>query len=287
MMSVTRLDAPFGVEVTGLDIAAGLDDAEMRALAGLLHDNRLLVIRDQELSKAQYLAFGRRWGAPIPHALDHLRMPGYPELMEVGNTTEKDRKEEIRNGAVFWHTDQSYEAEPSTATMLYCRMAPETGGETQVADLAAAYDTLDDAMKARLDGLVATHLYGAASGRGDENIAAPITTAVQRDKLPSVRHRIARPHPVTGRVTLYAVAGTPYGVEGLADDEARDLLDELKAHALQARFIYRHKYRVGDIAIWDTSQTLHSGVPIEVATGPSDSRLLWRISVRGVPTVCA
>jgi len=283
MLTVSRLDAPFGAEVTGLDVGAGPSDPEMRQLAEALYAHRLLVLRGQQLTLERYLAFGERWGRPHPHALDHLRLPDFPAILPVGNTEAIHRDESVRNGAAFWHTDQSYEAEPASATMLYAVRVPQTGGETLLCDLAGAYDALPDATRRRLDGLVALHLYGAASGRGGERVAAPIRTAVQKERLPPVRHLLARPHPVTGRTVLYGVAGTPCGIEGMAEDEALALLDELKAHALQPRFVYEHRYRVGDIAIWDTNQTLHSGVPIDIATSERDSRLLYRISVKGRP----
>ena len=83
-------------------------------------------------------------GTPIPHVLDHMRMPGYPELLAVGNTEEKDSSSDIRNGAALWHTDQSYERQPASATMLYSILVPSIGGQTKLADMSAAYDALDD-----------------------------------------------------------------------------------------------------------------------------------------------
>ncbi len=285
-MKITPLEAPFGAEVTGIDLGPGIDDATLGGLVAALHEHRLLVIRGQDLGKDAYLRFGRRWGEPIPHVLDHLRMPGYPEMMAVGNTEEKDRTDDIRLGAMFWHTDQSYEAEPATATMLHAKVVPEQGGETLFADSFGAYEALDSATKRRLEGLEALHLYGAASGQDGENIAVPLINEAQRDKVPAVKHLIARPHPVTGRTSLYAMAGTPFGIEGLAAAAAAALLATLKTHQLQDRFLYKHRYSVGDITIWDTSQTLHSATQIAVATSAADSRLLYRISVRGKPEVC-
>ena len=285
MLSINRLEgAGFGVEALGIDIAKGLDEEVLRALADAVHEHRLLVIRDQHMTEDQYLAFGRWWGEPIPHVLDHLRMPGYPEMMAIGNYGgDWKEKAEVRNGAAFWHTDQSYEAVPSSATMLFSIKSPETGGETQLADLKTAYDELPEEMKQRLEGCYAWHLYGASSGEGDEAVANPLITNDQVKRVPAVRHLIVRPHDVTGRKTLYGVAGTPYAIEGMEEEEGAAILKDLKRHALQERFIYRHKYRVGDIAIYDTTQTLHSGTPIEPARDDRNTRLLWRISVRGKP----
>ena len=138
-------------------------------------------------------------------------------------------------------------------------------------------------MKQRLEGRYAWHLYGAGSGEGDEAIANPLITSEQVKRVPAVRHLIVRPHDVTGRKTLYGVAGTPYAIDGMDEGEGAAILGERKRHALQERFIYRHKYRVGDVAIYDTTQALHSGTPIEPARDERNTRLLWRISVRGTP----
>ena len=285
MLSIGPLEgASFGVEAVGVDIAQGLEDGVLRALADAVHEHRLLVVRDQHMTEDRYLEFGRWWGEPIPHVLDHLRMPGYPEMMAIGNYGgEWKDNEAVRNGAAFWHTDQSYEAVPSSATMLFSIKSPESGGETQLADLKSAYDALPEDMKQRLEGRYAWHLYGAGSGDGDEAAANPLVTSEQVERVPAVRHLIVRPHDVTGRRTLYGVAGTPYAIDGMEAEEGAAILKELKRHALQERFIYRHRYRVGDVAIYDTTQTLHSGTPIEPARDERNTRLLWRISVRGTP----
>ena len=265
----------------------GADDETLRALVDAVHEHRILVVRGQRLTEDPVPRLRPLWGTPIPHVLDHLRMPGYPEMMAIGNYGgEWKDNDAVRNGATFWHTDQSYEAVPSSVTMLYSIRAPETGGETQVADLKRAFDTLPVETRQRLEGKYAWHLYGAASGRGDEAVANPLITEQQVERVPPVRHLIIRSHDVTGHKTLYAVAGTPYAIEGMDEEEGASLLEEIKRHALQEQFIYRHRYRVGDIAIYDTTQTLHSGTLIGPATSGRDTRLLWRISVRGKPRVC-
>ncbi len=281
-MQIERLPGSFGVGLSGVDVA-NADEATLRAIADALYAHRLVVLREQKLTKEQYLAFGRRWGRPIPHVLDYLRMEGFPELMAVGNTEEKDKKDDVRNGAAFWHTDQSYEAAPASVTMLHAILVPKEGGETMFADCASAYDALGAEMKARIEGLEAKHFYGAGSGRDGEKIAAPIINEEQERRVPPVFHLIARPHPVTGRKALYAPAGTAYAVKGMADEAARALLTELKDHVLKPEFRAMHKYRVGDIALWDTWQTLHSAVPIETPRAEEEKRLLWRISARGLP----
>lgn len=284
MFDVTPIKSDFGAIIEGADLRGGGSEATLRALADALYEHKLIVLRGQSgLSKDDYMAFGEQWGEPIPHVLDHLRMPGYPGMMAVGNTEEKDRKDTVRNGAVFWHTDQSYDRQPASCTMLYAVEAPEVGGETMFADARAAYDALDDETKAEIDGLRVHHLYGAASGKDGEKIASPFISEEQRAASPTVTHPLVLPHPVTGRKALYAVAGTWVGVDGWEADRSEELLTRLKKHVLSEPFRHDHKYETGDIAIYDTWSTLHSGTPIDFAAEGSQRRMLWRISIRGFP----
>jgi taurine dioxygenase len=259
----------------------------MRRLADALYRHRVICIRDQRLDEGQYLAFGRQWGAPIPPVLDHMRMPGYPELMTVGNTEKRDEDPKIRNGAALWHTDQSYEAVPASATMLYSILAPERGGETQFCDMASAYDDLDAGARAAIADLEVAHKYGRGRRRPDEPPVNPIVNDAQDARVPPVYHPLVLAHPVTVRRALYALGHGAYAIRGMPDDEAGALLERLREHAVQERYVYRHRYAVGDVVVWDTLQTMHRATPIDVATGEDDARLLWRISVRGHPAVPA
>ncbi|MEM7251986.1 MAG: TauD/TfdA family dioxygenase [Pseudomonadota bacterium] len=278
-------DAAFGAAVFDIDLARGVSPEEMRALTGALYEHRVLVIKDQNLKQENYLAFGREWGTPIPHVLDHMRMPGFPELLVVGNTEEKDRANAIRNGAALWHTDQSYEAQPASATMLYSIKAPAHGGQTQFCDMAGAYDALDASEKVRIERLKVAHKYGQGRRGNDEQAANPIINADQDDRVPVVFHPLVMNHPVSERPALYALGHGAHGIQGMPDDEADELIESLKAHVLQEQFIYRHTYAIGEVAIWDTWQTMHRATPIDFATAERTERLLWRISVRGIPNI--
>ena len=279
--------AALGASVTGIDLRRDMDARRMRMLADALYEHRLLIIRDQELDQDTYLEFGRWWGTPIPHVLDHMRMPGYPDLLAVGNTEEKDRKHEIRNGAALWHTDQSYEAEPASATMLYSILAPRIGGETRFVNMVAAYDGLDAETRHRIDQLEVAHLYGAGKLLDDEFIASPLKTDSQISRVPTCYHPLVMSHPVTGRKGLYATGQSSFAIRDMDDAEAVKLLWDLKMHAIQDKFVYAHRYEVGDIAIFDTLSTMHAATPIDIADPDENDtrRLLWRISVRGLPRV--
>ncbi|NQV60534.1 MAG: TauD/TfdA family dioxygenase [Alphaproteobacteria bacterium] len=284
MLEIKPIEGSFGRAAYGLDIGAGVDVEICRKLHETLYAHRVLVIKDQACDADAYLAFGRQWGALIPHVIDTSRMPGYPDMMEVGNTTERSKDDVARNSAAFWHTDQSYDADPATTTMLYARKIPDVGGETRVIDMKAAYDDLDQTTKQRIDKLKAMHLYGATSGRDGEAPTARLSQT-QAAEVPPTLHPLVRTHTVTGERALYGVAGTAIGIEGMTAGEGEALIAELKAHCVQDKYIYEHKYAVGDIAMWDTQMTLHSAKPIGLPDGKGRDRLLWRISVRGKPAV--
>jgi taurine dioxygenase len=131
-------------------------------------------------------------------------------------------------------------------------------------------------MKQRIEPLLAIHHYGNRHDTRDASrTAASTLNAEQQARMPVITHRIARPHPVTGRKALYAVSGSSFGIVGMPDDEARDLLDELAAHSTQSRYQLRLRYGVGDVVVWDNAALLHSATLID----PDDARTLWRITV--------
>jgi taurine dioxygenase len=283
-LNIGAIGDNFAVQITGCDVRTDIDATTFPCLARALYDNRVIVLRAQQLLEADYLRFGTMWGEPIPHVLDHMRMRGYPQMMTVGNTETRDRDPLIRNGAALWHTDQSYERVPASATMLYSIIAPAFGGETQFCDMRSAYEALDEHTRSRLETLEVAHKYGAGKRRVDEPAVNPIINDEQDRRVPVTYHPLVLTHPITGTRALYALGHGAHGIKDIADTDAHDLLENLKNHCAQERFIYRHKYEVGDLVIWDTLQTMHRATPIDIPSGDDNSRLLWRISVRGIPT---
>ena len=287
MLSFTPIEnATFGVEVGGLDLRKQIGADFVRQIVENLHEHRVVVIKNQSLDQEAYLAFSRHLGRPDIHPLDYAHMPGFPEIETIGNTQPKDREEAVRNGAAFWHTEHAYEADPISSLMFYAIKVPSVGGETWVADMRSAYDDLDEETKERIDALIVKHDYQAASGGNGETSAAPIKTQEQAARVPPVRHYLAPPHPVTRRKSLYGVTGFVYGIEGMEDTEALALLEQLKAHAIQSRYLFKRKHVVGDIMLLDTLQTLHRGTQLEFTKSDNDARLLWNIAVKGSPETC-
>lgn len=290
-MRIARLPGPFGVEVRDIDLARASDDPrQVQQLLGLLFEHRIVVVRAQQLSKAQYARFGHHWGQPLPFFIESHRDPEQPELIRVSNATSIPSAQ--RGGAAHWHTDSSYETVPASVTMLYCIESPQQGGETLFADMAAAYDALPPAMRERIDGLQVRHTLkgGQALAMAGEKLgAAGHDDEVRRQREKEMPlHPLVRVHPVTGRKALYAVSGSAFGIDGMAPEAALALLGELKAHAVQPRFVQTQcKAHIGDVLLWDNYSTLHSATPLEYSDEDGKRRLLYRISTTGLPPLYA
>lgn len=268
--------SPFGVETTHVDLSKPLSDDRFREIERGFYANQVLALRGQDITAAQFFNFARRIGPPQPHVIDQFHHPDNPNILVLSNVKVNGRPTGLQDAGSYFHTDYSYLAVPARATTLYSRVVPKVGGDTLFANQLAAYDDLPNAMKQRIEPLLAVHHYG---NRQDVNEASRTAASVlndeQKARMPVITHRIARPHPVTGRTALYAVSGSSFGIVGMPDDEARDLLDELAAHATRPRYQLRFKYGVGDVVVWDNAALLHSATLID----PDDARTLWRITV--------
>ena len=154
---------------------------------------------------------------------------------------------------------------------------PKQGGDTLFANQYAAYEELPAPTRSRIDPLVGLHHYGNRDDQDKQSrTVASLLTGEQEQKMKWVRHRVARPHPVTGRKALYSVSGSWFGIEGMEAAGAIRLLDELKAHSTQEKYRYRLKYGVGDLVIWDNASLLHSATLTDI----DDPRTLWRVTVK-------
>jgi len=266
----------FGIEAEGVDLSTPLADDDFRALEEAFYANHVLALRGQNITAAQFAAFARRIGPPQPHVIDQFHHPEDPNILILSNVKKDGKPTGLQDAGSYFHTDYSYLAVPARATTLYSQVVPKVGGDTLFADQQAAYDDLPQAMKQRIEPLLAIHHYGNRNDVDETSrTVASVLSDEQKAKMPVITHRIARPHPVTGRTCLYAVSGSSFGIVGMPDDEARDLLDELAAHSTQPKYKLRFAYGIGDIVVWDNAALLHSATLID----PADARTLWRITV--------
>jgi taurine dioxygenase len=282
---ILRLPGPFGVAVEGLDLARVADE-EFDAVVDLLHTHHILVVRGQDLSPADYIAFGRRWGELVPYFQTRWTLPGWPDILLITNEAVPGR---ALPPAENWHADGTYLQQPHSVTMLYGREAPAEGGETWFAGTALAYDALDGATKERLGRLMVKHMKNGGNRLAlvEEHERAlsldSQTTPEERAGLKPILHPLVLPHPVTGRPALYCSTTTAYGIEGMEEEEAVALLLEVKRHVLQPSFRQSHKTLPGEVLLWDNFAVLHKAAPTPLSNADGERRLLHRITVNGLP----
>jgi len=238
---------------------------------------QVLVFRAQKFAPSAFLAFAKQFGRPEPHVIDQFHHPEHPDILILSNVQKDGEPTGLADAGTYFHTDYSYLNVPARATTLYSIQVPSKGGDTLFADQYAAYDGLPSGMKLRIENLVALHHYGNRDDQDKSSrTVASVLTEEQEEKMAWVRHPVARRHPITGRTALYSVSGSSFGIEGMPQDEAVSLLDELKRHATQEKYQLRLKYGVGDVVIWDNASLLHSAT----LTDPADPRTLWRITIK-------
>lgn len=271
-----------GADILGADLSAGLDMAAFQAIEAAFNERSVICLRDQHLTEEQFIAFARRFGEVEIIFLTHYAHPRYPEIMLVSNIQENGRNIGHVDAGRVWHTDMSYTATPPCATLLYAIDVPEEGGrvlgDTLFASAVAAYDDLPEAMKRRLDGLRAVHRVAGRrkkTGTGKED--NPL-----RDQQPDVIHPVVRTHPVTGRKAIYVSEGECVGIVGMENAEALPLLEDLARRVIREDYQYRHRWRKGDVLIWDNPAVQH--IALRDYEWPRHRRLMHRITVGGSAT---
>jgi taurine dioxygenase len=260
---VTKCDALLGAEI-GFDLSRPIGDAAFREIERIFHDNIVVFFRGQTLTDAQHIEFSRGFGELEIHIVKKYLLPGHPEILLVSNI-ENDAGEHIglADAGFTWHSDVSYRRNPSRCSLLYAKEVPHDDngtalGDTVFANCIAAYEALPAAMKLRLDGVKAIHRY--SSRRRIADSPRPKLTQAQLDETPDVAHPIVRTHPYTGRRAIYVTAGECVGIEGMPEDEAQGLIAELDAHCVRPEFCYRHRWRVGDLVMWDNATAMHLAI---------------------------
>ena len=263
-MRVRQVHPVFVGEVTGIDLRQPLDSAGVAAIEAAIARHAVLVFPDQPLSDEQQIAFSRRFG-PLETSIRKLRGDNRdrldPHISDISNLDEKNammaRDDRRRIGQLanqLWHTDSSFKPIPARYSLLSARVIPPEGGETEFADLRAAYDALPDRTKAEIEDLVAEHWYLYSRSQ----IGFADFSAEERAGLEPVRQVLVRVHPGSGRKTLYLASHASH-IVGMPVPEGRLLLRDLMEHATQQQFVYRHQWRVGDLVMWDDRCTMHRG----------------------------
>ncbi len=272
------LTETFGAELNGVDIARPVNAETFGTVLNAFHTNSILLFRDQNLTPEALIAFSRNFGK-----LDidpQYQLPGYPEIYLIGNIVEDGvLVSHLNNIEEEWHTDRCYMQRPSLGSLFYCLETPPEGGDTKFAGAQAAYDSLPEAEKQHIEGRRSVHSYEELDRYlRIQDPTRPFLTDEERRGAPPVAQPIARTHPATGLKSLYVCPEVTTSVDGMDEAAGRQLIRELTDHATQPQFVYRHKWRVGDLVVWDNRCTLHTGTAFDA---DKYRRVMWRTTIEG------
>jgi taurine dioxygenase len=254
-VAVRRLAPSFVGEVSGVDLNR-LDRGETEAVKDAWLEHKVLVFHDQTLDEDGLVGFAEKLGEVEVH-LRQTRTSGRREVLLVSNKKENGAPiGRLGNQELNWHMDQIFMARPTAGTLLYAVEVTPEGGDTWFCDLAAAYAELPAALKGRIEGRRGIH----SAATADRRVGIALTEE-QRARAPEVAHPLVRTHPLAGEKALYFSMNHTARIDGMAEDDSLDLLAALRDHATQARFVYAHKWRVGDLVLWDNAATMHRRDP--------------------------
>lgn len=255
-IEVKPLDGPLGAEIHGLDSRKPLTDEDFRIVEDALYEHIAIVVPELEENVPWLRDFGRRFGPLVPHVLNQYHHPeGYEVSIIARNTGTTESRETAKPAGAFWHSDLSYETQPSDAIFLYSTQIPSEGGDTIAANMRLAYDKLPEKTKQRIEGLTAIHRWGWNTGG-----ATPKLTREQQETHPDVVHPVVRRHPRNGRKILYVNPGYVVRINEVGQEESDELLEELYEYALDPNIQYRHKWGRNMLFGLDNRSSIHAAI---------------------------
>ena len=276
-VEIRQVGDKFAGEVTGIDLTKPLSTESVSAIHDGMDEYAVLFFRGQPLTADEQLAFSKQLGE-IEHAIGtslrddkDARLPS--TFADVSNLDRDERPFDINDrrrlfaiGNRLWHSDSSFKVIPAKYSILHAISIPSRGGNTEFAHMPSAYDALDEEIKAEIDGLICEH----SQIFSRQQVGFTELTKEEIERFEPVRQRLIRRHPKTGRKSLY-LSSHAGRIDGLSVPDAKLLLLDLVNHATQKKFVYIHKWQVGDLVMWDNRQTMHRVRPFPV-NQPRDMR---------------
>ena len=276
--TINPLGFALGATITGLDLRQPLDDFARKEILDAWHKHLVLVFPGQDLDAGQQMAFSRNFGELEKNDFQpHYRDSEHPEILLVTNRLTDGKPSETRNTGRNWHSDLTYTTRPAKASLLLCKEKPPVGGDTMFANMYLAYETLSPAMRAFVETLEAVHDVSLVKGIEKRD---PAKVADMKRLNPPVAHAVVKTHPETKRKALF-LGQRIRGFVAFTDEESAPILKFLNEHATASEFVYRHRWSVNDLVMWDNRCLLHVALPDFDQT---KIRHMTRTSILGEPS---
>ncbi|MDA0656413.1 MAG: TauD/TfdA family dioxygenase [Proteobacteria bacterium] len=287
-MKIIPTGNALGAEITGIDLSKDISEADQKFITDAYFENCVVLFRGQSLSYDDLLRLREVFG-PAGRTSSQLlglgRRKYYPDEVPTDITIISNIIKEggipmgsLGDGEAFWHTDSSFTEVPISASLLHSKEVTDQGGETAFLNMYQAYDEMPDGLRARIEGKFANHsnVHTSIGKRRPE-----FDEVTDPSKSPGVKHPLVRIHPVTGKKCLFLGRRLNGYIFDMSLDESEELLDEIWAHACQDKYVWEHKWKVGDVVVWDNRCTMHHRNAF-----PSDARRLMHKSITaGEPVI--
>jgi taurine dioxygenase len=250
----------FGFEVLDVDLSA-LDDETFGEIYKLWQREPLLLFRRQSLSERQQVEYSKRFGDLDILVRDDMISPKHPEIIYITGLKREDGTPLGGLGTyeIYWHHDQIYRQRPASGSVFYAVEMPENDGVTSYCNTRLGYESLPDNLRRQLDGRRATAKYGMKKESSTQRDFKSNPDEMKKidEKTPPATHDIILENPATGQKSIYLDPNKTLCIEGLSEDESRELIDAVSAHLLQDKFVYTHSWRNGDVVMWDNARLWH------------------------------
>lgn len=272
LIKVEPIAGALGAEISGVDMSRPLGNQLFQEVHDALMAHQVVFFRDQDITPAQHVAFGRHFGTLQVH-------PFVPHLDDQPEVLILESKEEHRSAANAWHSDVTFSEEPPLGSILLAREVPEQGGDTMWADMYAAYESLSAPMKRYLEGMTAIHATDGARFERAYNYSAARANEIreERQALKPAEHPIVRTHPVTGRKSLFVNSIFTRRIKGVSKKESQAILAHLYQHIATPELTCRFRWRKNSVAFWDNRCTQHYAI----ADYGGSHRLMHRVTING------
>ena len=280
-VSAVAMTPNLGAEVRGVDLSSPLSDACCARIMEIFHRYCVIFFRKQQIESQHLLRFASRFGELDIEPAAERQLPGLPQIGVLSNTGANGRMVGIVREGMHWHTDRSHAPAPAQATVAYGVKCPREGADTEFVNMYAVLEALPAEKRLHLEKLRAVHDRTFRYAELYPN--RPPLTAEQIAKEPMSEHPLVRMHPVTGRKALFLAKDTVSHIVGMQGPASRKLIDELESFAVQPRFCYSHRWKEGDVLVWDNRCTLHRATPYDNRF----DRILHRVQVKGEAPIAA